>query len=567
MKMLFKISRRACTATAIMLSACAAANPGSATSATGTAYGDFLAARYADARQDPQAAVHYYTQALAADPNNHALISEGFIAAVISGSPQAPALAKQVTNNALATMLLGNQAAINGNFAEAARQYALLPQNDLSGLLAPLLSAWALAGEGNSTAALATLQPHIDDGSPFGGVYALNAALIADQAHDMKDASKYYADPANNITSPNLRLAQIMASWQARQGNMAAAQAELAAMANTHPGLEGALPGLQADIAKPVINNPTDGLAEAYLTIAGSLSQPNQAVLRLTFLHFALDLRPDLSSARILLATLLAGVGNDGEQAATPSKAMMQSALDALQPIPATDPLYGPAAAQEATLMAALGQTQPAVDLINKLLITYPKDIGLLEQAGDTLRGNNQFAEAVPYYSRAIADLPTLPPPEAWTLFYDRGISIDQSGDWAKAEPDLQEALKLAPNQPYVLNYIGYTWALRGENLPKALAMLNQAASLAPNEGAIIDSLGYVNLKTGDTKQAMQLLIKAVQMSPDDAEVNAHLGDAFYADGQKLQADYQWQRALALKPDAKLQADIEAKLKQFAPPS
>ncbi|OYV41454.1 MAG: hypothetical protein B7Z81_00895, partial [Acidocella sp. 20-61-6] len=557
----------ACTATAIMLSACAAATPGSATSATGTAYGDFLAARYADAQQDPQAAVHYYTQALAADPNNHALINEGFIAAVISGSPQAPALAKQVTNNALATMLLGNQAAMNGNYAEAARQYALLPPNDLSGLLAPLLSAWALAGEGNSTAALATLQPHIDDGSPFGGVYALNAALIADQAHDMKDASKYYADPANNIAAPNLRLAQIMASWQARQGNITAAQAELAAMANTHPGLAAALPGLQADVAQPVIINPTDGLAEAYLTIAGSLSQPDQTVLRLTFLHFALDLRPDLTSARILLATLLTGGNNDNRQSATPSKAMMQSALDTLKPIPATDPLYGPAAAQEATLMAALGQTQPAVELINKLLVTYPKDIGLLEQAGDTLRGNNQFPDAIPYYSRAIAELPNPPPAEAWTLFYDRGISIDQSGDWTKAEPDLQEALKLAPNQPYVLNYIGYTWALRGENLPKALAMLDQAVSLAPNEGAIIDSLGYVNLKTGDTKQAMQLLIKAVQMDPDDAEVNAHLGDAFYADGQKLQADYQWQRALALKPDAKLQADIETKLKQFAPPS
>lgn len=564
--MLMKISRRACVATAIMLSACAAANPGSATSATGSAYGDFLAARYADAQQDPTAAVHYYTQALAAAPGNHALLSEAFIAAVISGSPQAPALARQVSNDTLATMLLGNQAALNGNYAEAARQYALLPPGDLSGLLAPLLTAWALTGEGNSTAALATLQPHIDDGSPFGGVYALNAALIADQAHDMKDASKYYADPANNIADPNLRLAQIMASWQARQGNTAAAQAELVAMANTHPGLAGALPGLQAQIAQPVITSPTDGLAEAYLTVAGSLNQPSQAVLRLTFLHFALDLRPNLAAARILLATVLTG-SDDSSTPATPSKALMQSALDALQPIPSTDPLYGPAAAQEATLMASLGQTQPAIDLINKLLVTYPNDIGLLEQAGDTLRGNNQFAEAIPYYSRAIAELPNPPPPAAWTLYYDRGISIDQGGDWSKAEPDLQEALKLSPNQPYVLNYIGYTWALRGENLPQALAMLNQAVSLAPDEGAIIDSLGFVNLKTGDTKQAMQLLIKAVQMDPDDAEVNAHLGDAFYADGQKLQADYQWQRALSLKPDPKLQADIEAKLKQFTPPS
>jgi Flp pilus assembly protein TadD len=97
--------------------------------------------------------------------------------------------------------------------------------------------------------------------------------------------------------------------------------------------------------------------------------------------------------------------------------------------------------------------------------------------------------------------------------------------------------------------------------------MLQQAAGLDPNEGAIIDSLGFVNLRQGDTANALKLLTQAVEMDPDDAEVNAHLGDAFYAAGEKLQADYQWQRALALKPDPKLQAEIEGKLKKFQPPA
>lgn len=215
--------------------------------------------------------------------------------------------------------------------------------------------------------------------------------------------------------------------------------------------------------------------------------------------------------------------------------------------------------------MGSLGQTDAAISLLNQLIAQNPGEIGAMQEAGDILRNNNQFAAAIPYYSKAIAALPNPPPEGAWALYYDRGISIDQGGEWNKAEPDLQEALSLSPNQPFVLNYIGYTWALRGENLPKARAMLTQAVSLAPSEGAIIDSLGFVNLKSGDTKQAMQLLIKAVQMDPDDAEVNAHLGDAFYAAGEKLQAGYQWQRALALKPDAKLQAQIEDDLKQVLP--
>ncbi len=122
--------------------------------------------------------------------------------------------------------------------------------------------------------------------------------------------------------------------------------------------------------------------------------------------------------------------------------------------------------------------------------------------------------------------------------------------------------MSLAPNQPYVLNYLAYSWALRGENLDQAAVLLQQATGLAPNDGAIIDSLGFVKMRQGQTKAAVSLLTQAVELTPDDAEVNAHLGDAFQQAGMVLQADYQWQRALALGPDAKLKADIEGKLKQ-----
>ena len=155
----------------------------------------------------------------------------------------------------------------------------------------------------------------------------------------------------------------------------------------------------------------------------------------------------------------------------------------------------------------------------------------------------------------------------AWTLNFDRGICEDQIGRWDQAEPDMQAALKLSPGQPYVLNYLAYTWALHGQNLPQAKTMLTQAVSLDPNDGAVIDSLGYVEMRMGDTKHALTLLTHAVQLDPDDPEVNGHLGDAFWAAGLHLQASYQWQRALGLQPDPKLQAQIEGKLKQIQPPA
>jgi tetratricopeptide (TPR) repeat protein len=567
MNVMTTVLQRNSFALCLMLSACAAANPSGAADANtgnGTAFGAFLAAEYADSQADPATASDYYQLALHADPGNPILIDNGFISALLAGSPDSVALAREVPGNALATMLLGNQAAANGNFKTAEAQYAQLPQDSLSGLLKPLLLGWCLAGQGNAGAALNEIVPAAEN-SPFGAIYILNAALIADNAGDMKDAAQAYQAEDNGEQAPNLRLAQIMASWKARQGQTDAARAELEAMVATHPSLGIALPALIATMANPVIRSPSDGIAEAYLAIAGSLDQPSQALLRTTFLRFALNLRPDLSAARLLLADVQAG--GDQPPSAPVRPLQLRQAIATLQPIPKTDPLYGPAVMQEADLLATLGQTAQAVALLDGLIALMPGTIDPLQQAGDILRENGAFSQSISYYNRAVAALPQPPPAGAWALYYDRGISKDQGGSWSAAEPDMKTALALAPNQPYVLNYIGYSWALRGENLPQAQSMLEQAVGVDPDEGAIIDSLGYVNLRRGNTAAALKLLTQAVQLDPDDAEVNAHLGDAFWAAGLHLQASYQWQRALGLQPDPKLQAQIEGKLKQIQPPA
>jgi tetratricopeptide (TPR) repeat protein len=561
------VLRRKALAFCIMLSACAAGNPSGIADAStnnGSAFGAFLAAQYAVSVQDPATATRFYQKAIRADPGNPILIDNGFISALLAGSPNSAALAEAMPDNALATMLLGNQQAAKGNYIAAEDQYNQLPQDSLSGLLKPLLLAWSEAGQGNTGAALSAIVP-LAENSPFGAIYILNAALIADNAGDIKDATQLYqlAD-AGNLT-PNLRLAQIMASWQARQGQTAAARAQLEEMAASHPSLGIALPALLAHISDPVIRSPTDGIAEAYLAIAGSLDQPSQALLRTTFLRFALYLRPDLSAARLLLADVQSGGEEPPSEPVRPLQ--VQQAIDTLRPIAKDDPLYGPAVMQEANLLAALGQTAPAVALLDDLIARTPGVIDPLQEAGDILRDNGQYSQSIPYYDRAIAALPQPPPEAAWALYYDRGISKDQGGDWKAAEPDMKTALSLSPNQPYVLNYLAYSWALHGEHLPQAQQMLQQAVSVDPNDGPIIDSLGYVNLRRGNTAVALKLLAQAVQLDPDDPEVNAHLGDAFWAAGQRLQAGYQWQRALGLKPDPKLQAEIENKLKQIQPPA
>ena len=556
MRTLFLSGRSVTLAVCVLLSACADAGPSGAASAgaVNSAYGAYLTARYASLQHDPSAAYQFYTKAYAAMPPSQDVAEQGFVTGVLAGAPGAGHFVGQLPGNPMAIMFAGNEAMARGDFMAAAGLYRTLPSDDLPGLIRPLLLAWATFGQGQEQVAVNNLQAGFDGGS-FGPVYALNAALIADADGDQQRAGQLY----NSISTdqPNLRLAQVLASWSARQGHADKAQAELQLLMQVHPDLEIALPALQANLSKPVISTAAQGAAEAYLTLAGALNQPQQALLRQAFLRFALQLRPDLSPARLLLADTLTGAAGPNAQT-TPAET--RDALQVLADIPASDPLYGPALMQRASLLAANGAPDQGAQLLMSLLPQAPSDPLLLNSLAETLRQAGRCADAIPYYGRALDALGASPPEGAWTIYFYRGICEDQTGNWAAAEPDIKQALNLSPDQPYVMNYLAYSWALHGENLAQAQAMLTHAVSLAPNDGAVIDSLGFVLLTEGQTGKALSTMIRAVQLDPDDPEVNGHLGDAFWQAGAKLQADYQWQRALSLKPDPKLQAEISAKI-------
>jgi tetratricopeptide (TPR) repeat protein len=557
-------ARRAALALSALLSACAAGDPpGSGPAAAtlvhtnnahGAAYGAFLAAGFAEANNDTAAAASLFGAALDADPGNPQLLADAFIASLASGSPQAAVLAPRLPGNPLAYLVRGDQAAAKGNYAAAASLYEQLPQSGLPALVRPLLLAWCAAGEHHAAAAVDALSAHVQD-VPFGPVYALNAALIADAAGDTTDAGKFYAAAGNAYATPNLRLAEILASWKARQGQPDAGRALLQSMAASHPALAIALPALTATMGKPVVHSPADGIAEAYLALAGSLDDPSEALVRVVLLRQALMLRPDLTPARLLLADTL---DQSGQTAA---------ALALLEPVSDTDALWAPVELRIAALRAELNRAEGAVAALDAVAKAYPNAIDPLEEAGDILRSAGDNARAKTYYDRAIALLPQPAPAGAWSLYYSRAIVEDLSKDWTSAEADLRAALALQPDQPYVLNYLAYSWALRGQHLDQADRMLHEAVGLAPKEGAIVDSLGYVKLREGQTGDAVKLLTQATEMDPDDAEVNSHLGDAFWAAGDSLAARYQWSRALALKPDPTLAASIEDKLKHDHPPS
>ena len=538
-----------------VLSACAAADPPSAStaasarqtpSAASGVFADFLVGRFALAQSDPNAAAAEFLKALAERPSDPDLVQQAFVACLMSGRSEAIQLAHQLPDDPVAQLLLADQDARSGNWASAEQRYRALPRQNVMQLLQPLLVAWSQMGTGHADAALTTLRPYAE-GPRFRGLFSLHAGLIADLSGQTAEASRYYALALADIPAMNLRMAQILASWDARSGHPAAAQRSFAALGAAAPDLTIALPSLEAASAARPVTQPTEGIAEAYLALAGALRAQDSPDYAMMILRLALDLRPDLTAARLMAADILS---NDQHNAA---------ALQMLASVPRNDPLAGLVGMRRAGILAQTGRSDEALQELTHLAAAYPDSPLPPIQRGDILRVKQHYNEAIAAYSAGIARLGQAQA-EDWPVFYDRGIAFQETHQLHKAELDFRHALQLSPDQPYVLNYLGYTWANKGEHLAEAQQMIQKASAQRPNDGAITDSLGWVLLRQGQVAQAVQILQRAVEQDPEDATINGHLGDAYMKAGRSLEAQYQWRRALTLNPGPEDTAKLEAKL-------
>jgi tetratricopeptide (TPR) repeat protein len=187
--------------------------------------------------------------------------------------------------------------------------------------------------------------------------------------------------------------------------------------------------------------------------------------------------------------------------------------------------------------------------------------IDALAQLGGMLRTKERFVEAVAVYDDAMKRVAKVEQ-RHWSLFYARGIALERSKQWPRAEADFLRALELQPEQPYVLNYLGYSWIDQGLNLDRGMEMIRKAVEQRPNDGYIVDSLGWAHYRLGNFEKAAEHLERAVELRPHDPTINDHLGDAYWKVGRILEAQFQWKRAQGLKPDAELAAQIEKKLKE-----
>lgn len=520
-----------------------------------SAFGHFLAAQFAGHQQDLSAAATFMMDALAADPDSQHLTERAFMLAIADGRfPESVELARQVIKNdaghEVANLTLAIEAVRNGNQEAAEVALMRIPDRGFNTVVRPLMRGWLAFAGGDLQGAFKMLTPLQEEGS-FGVLYQVHAALMYDLAGRSKDAAVAFESALKRTGEASLRLSWLAGNYYARLGQSSRAAQIFQDFRDAKPetALVGpALDQLESETPPPAeVRNARGGMAEALFNIASLLAQERADLLALAHIHLALRLRPDFPVAQILMGEILQGQDR-GEKA-----------IVAYKSIPNDSPFYWLARLRIAEELERLKRTDAAISLLKLLAEERQERYEPLFQLGNLLRADERFPEAAEAYDRALERIDK-PQPYHWMLFYFRGISLERSKQWERAEADLLAALELEPEQPHVMNYLAYSWVEQKVHLERAKEMLHRAVELRPTDGFIVDSLGWVFYRLGDYSEAVTYLERAVELRPQDPVINDHLGDAYWKVGRYTESRFQWRRALSLKPEADLVPTIEAKI-------
>lgn len=518
-----------------------------------TQSGNYLAGRYAQYRQDWITANEYLDKLIKMDPKNIELQQRAMVLAMQAGdSNRAIMLARRVLDaddkNLLGLLFIGVDQIARQEYSAAVRTLEKMPDNGIADFMRPILIAWAEAPE---------KKPEDEVLVASGALHAYHALLIADYKGKVIDPEKYFVNVLAG-GGADIHILEMMADVYARQGHKELAKRiydTLLAQYAENETISSRADVIQAkvdnmDAAKTMrIQTPSQGAAEAFYNIARTLYQDSSDDSALVFARIAQHLDPQKDDARLLVARMMIQSGHAPDAIAIYKSIRPESAG------------YLESQRSAAELLEKESKIDEAITYLEE---TYNvnKDVNALIQIGDVYRRAERHLDAISAYDRAEEALGGKVSATHWNLLYARGMSYERSGNFKRAEDDLTTAMEYKPEHPYLLNYLGYSWADQGKKLDQALALITKAANLMPEDGYIIDSLGWVYYKMGQYEDAAKELEKAVELVPYDQTINEHLGDAYWHVGRKNEARFQWQRAMNAAKDDKDKAALEIKISE-----
>jgi len=390
-----------------------------------------------------------------------------------------------------------------------------------------VLRAWRAygAGEGDPLALLPA-----EGGQGVTAAYAAEHRPLLMLAMGRPGAAQALVRAANSAGPRGARLRVAGAALLAQRGDRAGALALLEG--NGAPIV--AARGLVA-AGRPLpgaIAAADAGMAELVVRLALDLHAQELTPLAAMFARLGTWLAPDNSEAWLVAAELLAQQGRQ------------QLAVLLLANVAPEDPFAITARDQRIRIRLDGGDRDAA--LADALAAANAASAGTTDwvRLGEVYGAMGRQAEAAEAYRRALAVRRDGDDAQAeWVLWLMRGGALDEAGNWPEARAALQRAYRLAPDQPFVLNYLGYAQLVRRENAAGAERLIREAHRRAPDNSAITDSLGWALYLRGSYGEAIALLEQAARDQPADVEINEHLGDAYFAAGRRVEARFAWKAA------------------------
>lgn len=529
--------------------------------------GAYLAARIAEGDNDLDNAIAYYKQALAFNPGDTSLQQSLMLSLIAQGRFEeslvyADKLKAVPDVERFSRLALAVDSFHKKDFTKAQYWLKLSLESDLDRLISGVMSGWAQEGAGDPTGAMASIDK-LQGPDWFGLFKSFHRALIADAAGLSDKADALYDATLTDVTAGGaapetwMRNAQAYASFLARKGNKNKALYVLDKAEAFAPGKLD-IQALRDRISKgdkiePFVASPSEGAAEILLDLAIALNRGGGEPFVRLYLQYALALKPDSDAALVQLAAVAEQL-KDGE-----------GAIALYSRIPASSPLKELSDLQLGLNLADLNRHDEAIAHLKAFVEAHPDDMRAYLALGGVYASKEDFRSAATLYDKAVAVLKT-PTNANWNIYYQRGIAYERLKEWPKAEPNFLKALELFPDQPQVLNYLGYSWVDMNMNLKEGLAMIQKAVDLRPSDGYIVDSLGWAYFRMGRFDDAVREMERAVSLKPEDPVLNDHLGDAYWRVGRKLEATFQWNQARDLKPDPDVLAILQQKLMKGLPP-
>ncbi|EJL57783.1 MULTISPECIES: tetratricopeptide repeat protein [unclassified Rhizobium] len=538
-------------------------DPDSVTSFSGA----FLAARTADVDHDYETAIELYKKALQIEPGNPEIRQRLMISLLLNGDIKdgvkyANDLKGDPTVERITTIVRSMDAIRRGEYKTAESLLKYTGPNDLDRMMNDLLAAWARVGAGRGKDALAMVQKM--KGPDWVGIFkSYNAGAIAIVNGDVRAARQNLNDAVldrdGGATAPDtfMRAVMALARLEASQGNKQKALDAISVGDNLLPNYA-PLNALRQSIEKgekqeQQIQTAKQGAAGVLFSIGGALNRDGAEDIVSLYLQTAKTLDPDSADTLVMLG----GIAEKQEQ--------MDRAIALYKQVPETSPMRRISELQLGLALAQGGKVEEARKHLQSLIASDPKDVRSYLAYGSVLSDAKDYAAMADNYDKAVEVLGPLPGKGAWTVFFQRGIAYERLKKWDQAEPNFRKALELNPDQPQVLNYLGYSWIDMNRNLDEGLGMIKKAVDLRPDDGYIIDSLGWAYFRLNRFDDAVEELEKAAQIKAGDATINDHLGDAYWRVGRKLEAVYQWNRALGSEPEASEIPKIKEKIANGLP--